>query len=362
MTTNTSERDLDIAEFKNIVDISAKAVTERIRSIEDEIVHMKDGAFAGRMMRSGQPVGFAAQASKAISEHLEQFDKHGTLRVEVKAATDLITTLQVGNTQNIGIGAPSGTSIGIQNALISHQMIGASSVEYSRYTGQQGLVGVQANEGDLKSALRGDWELINQPSVTLAGYTQLSRQALHSSDQLKAAINSLMATSLASSIDSLLWNGSAGLFAGLSTLATTYISPVSVLLPDAIAEAIATMQLVGANPTHVCISPSTWAAVITAKTSGSGEYLSGGYLGAPAPFIHGLPVILSNSVPYLEALLIDNTGVEIAVTQNPIIESSYVADGFIRNQATLLLDFQAAPIFKNVNAALIVVTAGETSV
>lgn len=306
--------------------------------------------------------GFAANAAKSIGENLEQLDKHGSLRLEVKAANDLITTGEVGNTTNIGLGAPTvALPIGLQFAVRNLQSIGATSIEYSRYQGYEGAAAVQAAEGDTKAAVRGEWLLVNQSSITVAGYSNVSRQALHDSNQLRGAIQSVMGMSLNRAVDSLLWNGSGSLFDGFGTLADLHHSTTFDVLVDAVAEGIAAVQAAGSNPTAVVVSPTTWVSITTAKATGSGDYLTGSYLGNAQMTMHGLPVVLSLSVPNNRAVLVDANAVELVITQNPMIEANYVNDGFIRNQATLLIETRVAPVIKANAAVTYVVPDGESA-
>lgn len=353
----------EIQEFKQLVEDSSTALGERLSRLDAEIKDIKldserRSAMAGYPVEYGKGRSFADRATQTINKSIEQLDRHGSLRVEVKAAGDLITTANVANTQNVGMGAPSAMPIGLQFAGRAIESIGATSVEYSRYLGTEGAAGVQASEGATKAAVRGNWLLVNQPSITVAGYSNVSRQALHDTAQLNGAISNVMSNSLNKAVDDLLWSGSSGLFAGYVDLATTHQSTVFDVLVDAVAEGIAVMQEAGSNPTAVAVSPTTWVSITTAKASGSGEYLTGAYLGAPTKTMHGLPVILSLSVPNDRAVLIDANSVELVVTQNPVIEANYVNDGFIKNQAVLLIETRVAPVIKASAAVLYVMPEG----
>lgn len=357
------ENSKEIQEFKQLVEESSEALKERFARMDSEIKDMRldserRSAMAGYPVEYGKGRSFADRATQTINKSIEQLDRHGSLRVEVKAAGDLITTANVGNTQNVGMGAPSAMPIGLQFAGRAIESIGATSIEYSRYLGTEGAAGVQASEGATKAAVRGNWLLVNQPSITVAGYSNVSRQALHDTAQLNGAIANVMNNSLNKAVDDLLWSGSSGLFAGYVDLATTHQSTVFDVLVDAVAEGIAVMQEAGSNPTAVAVSPTTWVSITTAKASGSGEYLTGAYLGAPTKTMHGLPVILSLSVPNDRAVLIDANSVELVVTQNPVIEANYVNDGFIKNQAVLLIETRVAPVIKASAAVLYVMPEG----
>ena len=357
--------DTQIEAFKTAIAQSGQEVAAKIKQLDDKIENAITELAQRSVGFSSMPgdssgKGFAANAAKAIEEHVPHLDKHGSLRLEVKAAADLVTTLQTGNTQNVGLGAPVGVPMGLQYACRSMELIGASSIEYSRFTGIEGAAGVQLAEGDVKAALRGQWTLINQPSITVAGYSNVSRQALHDGTQLRAAIQSVMGMSLNRTIDTMLWSGSVGLFDGFYSLANVHMSSEFVGLPDAVAEAIAAVQEAGCNPTHVVLSPTSWVNITVAKAAGSGEYLTGSYLGMVQPMLHGLPVVLSLSVPNGRAVLVDSNNVEVAVTQNPTVEIGYVSDQFIRNTATLLIETRIAPVIKASAGVTLVVPVGES--
>lgn len=359
------QNETEIQQFKQLVEDSSEALKERFARIDAEIRDMKldserRAAMGGHPVEYGTGRTFASRATETINKSMDHLDRHGSLRVEVKAAGDLITTANVGNTRNVGLGSPSAMPIGLQFAGRAIESIGATSVEYSRYLGTEGDAGVQATEGGTKSALRGNWLLVNQPSITVAGYSNVSRQALHDTAQLNGAISNVMSNSLNKAVDDLLWSGSSGLFAGYVDLATTHQSEVFDVLVDAVAEGIAVMQEAGSNPTAVAVSPTTWVSITTAKASGSGEYLTGAYLGAPTMMMHGLPVVLSLSVPNDRAVLVDANAVELVVTQNPVIEVGYKNDDFIKNQAVLLIETRVAPVIKASAALLYVMPEGAT--
>lgn len=345
-------------EIKQALDAFQSTFADKLKQHDAAITELAQKAATGFRGEPSVATSTAALASKIVGENIEQLDKHGSLRLEVKAAADLVTTGQVGNTQNVGLVGPTPMPMGLQMAMPSRIAIGASSIEYSRFEGTEGAAGVQAAEGDSKAAVRGDWLLVNQQSITVAGHSLVSRQAIHDSFQLQGAINAVLQRSISNVVDSMLWNGSGALFEGFASLADLHHSTVFDALPDAISEGVAAVQANGFNPTAVVLNPTTWVDVVTAKADGSGEYLSGNYLGATEQTLRGLPVVLSLAVPAGRAVLIDANAVELVITQNPILEIGYVNDGFIRNQATLLLETRVAPVLKANAAVTYVVPAG----
>lgn len=306
----------------------------------------------------GKATGFAAEAAKAVGENLEQLNRHSNLRLEVKAAGDLIGTVQVGNTMNIGMGGVNVAPVGLQYAIPVVQRIGVSSIEYSRYTATEGAAALQAAEGDTKASVRGNWLLVNQASATLAGISLVSRQAIHDNQMLQSAINGVLSRSLNTAVDSFIWNGAVGTFDGLSALCDVHASDTFTELPDAISEGIAEVQTAGGNPSAVVMHPSTWVAVVTARGTSNDAYLSGNYLGDTAMTLRGLPVTLSLSVPLHKAVLIDGSALEVAVTQQPVLEVGYSNDDFVKNQARMLLETRIAVAVKAHYGATLVVPDG----
>lgn len=355
----------EIEAFKSVIHDSGKAINERIKSLENrlegaiiDISQQLDGRTMAGSMGVSKATGFAAEAAKAVGENLEQLNRHSNLRLEVKAAGDLIGTAQVGNTMNIGMGGVNAAPVGLQYAIPVVQRIGVSSIEYSRYTATEGAVALQAAEGDTKASVRGNWLLVNQPSATLAGISLVSRQAIHDNQMLQSAINGVLNRSLNTAVDSFIWNGAVGTFDGLSALCDVHASDTFAELPDAISEGIAEVQTAGGNPSAVVMHPSTWVAVVTARGTSNDAYLSGNYLGNAPMSLRGLPVTLSLSVPLHKAVLIDGSALEIAVTQQPVLEVGYSADDFVKNQARMLLETRIAVAVKAHYAATLVVPDG----
>lgn len=296
-------------------------------------------------------------AVKEFNANKDIFEKSKNVRLELKAATDPVTTgdARIVQTGEMGM-AGSAAPLGLQNALVSRQAIGVSALEYSRYKGIEGAAGVQAAEGDAKSPVRPDWELVSETAKTIAGYTVLSRQAVADQIMLRNAVNVSLARSIADKLDYVLWNGVAGGFAGYKTLATTHQSATFTILPDAISESVALMQVAGYAPDCVALHPTTWTDILTARGTSNDQYFSGNYLGVQEMSLRGLRVVISASVPVGEALLLDSTQSELLIVQYPSLELGYSGDQFTRNLITALLETRVIPVFKASGSAIIVKT------
>lgn len=151
-------------------------------------------------------------------------------------------------------------------------------------------------------------------------------------------------------------------FDGLISLADTFTSTTYTALADAISEAVANMQTAGFQPDVVVLSPSDWLAVQVLTASGSGEYLSGSYLGALPQALRGLRVVLSPTVttglspaPTTgRALLMDSAHIDLRVVEDFSVEVGYVNTDFTNNVVTLLGELRVIPVFRCEGAAVLV--------
>lgn len=303
-----------------------------------------------------QTKSIGLQIAEGFTANADLFSKTRSVRLEVKAATDPITTTNGRTVATGGVGAIIGGMIGIHNAMPMRGAQG-SSVEYSRLTTQEGAAAVQAAEGDKKAAVRPVHELINQPAITVAGYTKMSKQSLTDSQELANAVNLTLARSVNTALDAVLASGTATVFVGgLNALATEANSAVYTELPDAISEAMAAMQTAGFNPDTVVLSPAEWLAIVVAKSGGDGQYYAPqAYLGQVPMFLRGLRVVLSPSIAAGRAMVLDSTHTELLTVDNFAVEIGYEDDDFTRNLAVLRGEMRVIPVFRTVGAARIVV-------
>lgn len=289
----------------------------------------------------------------AFDSNRELFEKTRSVRLEIKAAGDSITTSSGRNIVTGGVGAVAGGVLGLQNALPSRPSPNTSATEYSRYTGQQGAAAVQAAEGDVKAAVRPDHALIVQSAVTIAGYAKMSRQALSDSSELKRSVDVTLSRSVGTALDAALVNGAVGFAGGYKTLATAYTSLLYTALVDAISEGVAAMQTAGFNPDVVAVSPADWLAITVMKDT-TGQYLSGAYLGAMPSEMRGLRVVLSPSVDAGKALLMDTTHSELMVANDLSIEVAYAGDDFTKNLVTILGELRVIPTYRTIGSARLI--------
>jgi len=306
-----------------------------------------DGYFVGEHKSGGSSLG--DNFIKAFEDNRELFQKTRSVRLEIKAAGDAITTSSGRTIVSGGVGAPGANMLGLQNALTVLPASGTSAVEYSRYTGQQGAAAVQGGEGAAKAAVRPDHTLITQVAVTVAGFSKMSRQAMNDSAELRRSVDTTLTRSVNAALDVMLTTGGTGFAGGLAGLSTAYTSLVYTALVDAISEGVATMQTEGFNPDVVAVSPADWLAITVMKDT-IGQYLSGAYLGAMPSEMRGLRVVLSPTVATGKGLLIDSAHCELKIVDAFSVEVGHVGDDFTNNLVTLLGEMRCIPVFRTVGA------------
>lgn len=323
--------------------------------LESALTELGQNATGMKSMPGGTADTLGAQVAAKFEENRELFGKTKSLRLEVKAAGDAVTTSSGRSIIAGGVGAIQGGIIGLQNAMPSRRAPNTSSVEYSRFTGTQGAAAVQAGEGAGKAAIRPDHTIITQSSLTVAGYTKMSRQALSDSEELKRAVNITLMRSVGSALDAALFDGNiTPAWAGFGALATGFSTSTYPALVDSISAAAADMQGDGFVPDVVCMSPAAWLGICTATGTLNDHYLSGSYLGAIEPNLRGLRVVLSPSVTAGSAMVLDSSHCELIVADGFSIEVGYSGDDFTKNLVTVLGELRVIPIFRTAGSALLV--------
>lgn len=299
----------------------------------------------------GESIG--AQVVKQFKDNAEIFSKTKSLRLEIKAATDAITTSSGRAIQSGGVGFVTGGVLGLQNALPTRS-VHVTALEYSRFIGTQGAAGVQSAEGAEKAAVRPDHSLIVQNALTIAGFAKMSRQALSDSEELRRAVEVTLARSVATAMDAALVDGCAGFAGGFTALATASTSLVYVDLVDAISEGASVMQTAGFSPNVVALNPADWLSIAVAKSDLDGHYLSGSYLGSVEMNLRGLRVVLSPSIAAGKAMVMDSSHSELLVVDNFTVEIGFTGDDFVKNLAVLLGEMRVLPVHRTLGSMRLV--------
>lgn len=330
---------------------SFEKINSTQREHADRLLSIEQKSGAG-MLESIETKGHSL-GSKVLGEvkkNAEYLSKTNRLRLEIKAAGDVTTTSTARSVVSGGVGAPVGMPLGSQFGIPTRVIGAVSAYEYSRYTGIEGAAAKQSAEGAAKAAVRPTFSLINQPAITIAGYSKVSKQALNDSAELVRAIDVTLRRSINTALDSELNSGAWG---GLLTLATAYTSLVYTSLADAASEAVASMQEAGFNPDTVIVRPADWLSVTVAKSS-TGEYLSGSYLSSLPEGLRGLKVVLSPTVTAGKVLVVDSSQLELLIVEDLTVEIGTDGDDFTKNVRTILGEMRVIPTFRAVGAARLI--------
>ncbi len=301
-------------------------------------------------------VSLGDQFVKSFGENADMFSKTKSLRLELKAAGDPITTTSGRSILVGGSKPPNGNLIGIQYGLPQRSTPAVTAFEYSRYTGVQGAAAVQLIEGDAKAAVRPDHGIITQTAITVAGFSKISKQAMNDMAELKAAIDITLMRSVNTVMDATLCAGTTAFTGGFLGLATAFTSATYQRLVDATSEGVAFMQTAGFTPDVVVMSPNDWLGIQVAQST-TGEYLSGSYLSLPGENLRGLRVVLSPGMTAGKSLIIDSQFLELLIVDGFTVEAGFVDADFTKNLVTLLGETRVIPTFRSVGAARLITKA-----
>lgn len=344
-----------------ITTTSAKTATELQRLTTDQrelaerLVTLEQRR--GMQQEAGEGAGRATLGDcvwTELEKNAELLAKTRSIRFEVKAAADPITTA---NGRNIVVGlfgGPGPNTLGLQLALRTVPVFGVTALEYSRYTGKEGAAAQQAAEGDSKAYVRPTHTLVTQKALTIAGLTKISAQALADRAELAAVVNNVLRREVDIALDVALTNGATDFTGGFEALATAYTSLVYTAMVDAISEGVSTMQTAGFAPDVVALNPADWLAVTVAKGTANDHYLSGAYLSAMPMEMRGLRVVLSASVDAGKALLMDSQHCELRLSNTFGVEVAYSGDDFERNLMTVRGEMRVVPVFRSTGAARLI--------
>lgn len=343
---------------QNLNGIDEKITAYRAKQAEmaDEILQLKQRGAMNGIGFTPEQNSAGAQVAKQLSENAELLAKTKSLRLEIKAASDVVTTASGRNLVAGPVGAPTdGMVLGVQNGLRIVPASGASAVEYFRLTTVEGAAGVQAGEGAVKPAVRPGHTAIVQPALTVAGWTSMSRQALSDSNELRNAVDVTLKREIGKALDTLLMDGNVTpAFDGLLTLATAVTSATYTKLWDAASEAQANMAVAGYLADTVVLSPTDWLGAQVAVNATTGDYFSGSYLGPLPESLRGMKVIISPEMTAGKILVLDSQQIELRVVDEMSVEVNYVNDDFIKNKATILAELRVIPVYRSVGAARLV--------
>lgn len=296
---------------------------------------------------------FGDRVVAGFKPHAEMFKHTGNVSFQIMAAaTDPVTTAEVGTHINLPPAAPGAVVVGAQAVIPSRTVPSATSLVYPRYTSVSNAAGIQT-EGSAKTAVKAAFTLITMAAATVAAYSKLTTQALDDSSELRTIADGVLRRAIGLALDIALVDG-VGTFTGFEAIAGAVTSLVYTGIADAVSEEVANMQVAGFSPNAVVLNPATWLAAVTAKGTANDHYLSGNYLGPLPMAIRGLPVGLSPSVAAGKALVLDTAFCEYLLSNDLRITLGLDADDFTKNLVTVRAELRVIPVYRCVGAARLV--------
>jgi len=327
-------------------------IQARLQAVEQIVVN-GNGNFS--------PSGTSGAGNRVSAEVVEEFKEsaafasltewnHGTARVKVSSSVraivndgkgDSSTGVIPSNPERSGIYGPAARPLTLLEILPSRPTL-KDSVEHVRLH-VDGDVAIQAKEGDEKSQMDFDGELVKAPIVTIAGHTTASRQVLSDHDALQAQIDLVIRNKLLAKLEDRIINGDGeDDIEGLLSLSTLMVPAIGVTPADLLGEAVTRMQQGGYQPSAIILNPSDWFAISITKTEQEGSYLFGSPV-APVPLVlWRVPVILTPSMPVGTSLVIDTQHITVLDREVPsVMLSNSHKDYFTRNLVAILGELRA---------------------
>jgi HK97 family phage major capsid protein len=221
----------------------------------------------------------------------------------------------------------------------------------------------QTAEGAEKPESSMDFDLVEQPVITLATHIGASRQVLSDAPILRAYIERRLMHFVARALDQqlLTGDGTPGNLSGMLNAGnfTAYAPATGDNQLDSLRNAIAGIQIADYSPSAIVLNPADWRDIELLKDSTDDRYLlaEGGasryVAGGMDAQLWGLPVIPSNAMPAGEFLVGDFQSAAIFWDRQSVtVEAGFIQDDFIRNRVRMLCELRCA-LTVNIPAALV---------
>lgn len=237
--------------------------------------------------------------------------------------------------------------------------VSASAFEFNQLTGAFAYASdYQAAQGDTKAEQGFPTTLVSAPIVTIAAIANLSEQVLQDAPALRQQAGTILTYGARKKLAWEVVRGTgAGKIQGLLTVGTAFVPTGTPSNVDAISQAIAALRNAGFEPSAVLVNPADWGAIITSKSSGSGEYMSGSYDMPATPNVWGVRAIVTAAVPAGKAVVFDPMMTTLLDRMQPQLMVGYSGDGFSKNLLTLRAELRAGfAVFAPTSVAVITLT------
>ena len=342
-------KSLDKIEAKHSAISTQQAeLADRLLQLEQRgaISHSDDGNTKGTSM--------GAEFARQLGEHRETFERTRTISLQVDTKA-MVTAATVGARQSMG--ATPGGDLGLAHlasVLPGKRMQGIQALTYARRGGRtEGFLAKPQNgEGAAKQEITPTYTSVTQNQITIAGYANVTEQALRSDAELASAIDLFLTSDVMDGASRVLTSGSTATgatFEGFQALATALNLPGGVSRPieAVIAYAALHMRAGGYMPTVAVVNSSDWGEAVIRQGSDL-QWMNGSPFTLPQMTVAGLRIAFSADIPDGKALLIDERYAGWGVSDTMRVDAAYVNDGFIKNIITLRGEMGLIPFMRDI--------------
>jgi len=346
----TDAVDTGLAEIKSHTD-------RRFASLQGQITELaqKSASAVPGLMGSTSTGSGLARALVDCPELKAWIGGEGRLANRVKLTFDLVaerknTTVNSGNTMAAFDREPGIVPLATRRRWLWEYLVnGAMSgpaVEYLTEDGNVRVAGVQPAEGQQKPESDFTYALKTAPAVTVAHFTQASRQVLADQPVLQQFLRERLMNGVWLKLEDMMLNGdgTAGTFEGILSPGnfTAYTPAASTAPVDQIRRAISVLHQADYSPTTIVLSHADWAA-IELKRNTDGHFDFADPRVAQSPQLWGLPVHATNSIPAGKFIVMDGGAATLwARSQAEVLVGEQHASNFTANVITLLCEARFA--------------------
>jgi len=232
--------------------------------------------------------------------------------------------------------------------LIPSAPMDGRSIEYSQEVGSSLDTAATVADGALKPQHTADFDDAEAVARTIAHWTKVNKVALADQPQLENVIRGRLSYGVLRRLEAQVLSGDGTGENLTGILNTAGIGGVAYdaaeLAADQALEGLVAVLLADALPNFIALNPRDWADMLKGKSTGSGEYFSGGPFVSTAEALWGVTAVPATGIPQGTALVGDATrGATIFIREGVnVIASDSDQDDFVRNRLTLLGEMRAA--------------------
>lgn len=302
-----------------VVDLAQKNAGVSFSSMQPQ----RSKGIATMIESSGQLDGLRNRSAKSVQIPMDGVSVKAL--VNDSAATH--TQFDTGAQRYDGIANSPMRKLSLLDAMQSLP-VSAGTFEFNQLTAAySNSAAEQVNQGDKKAVQVTTSALKTVTIKTVAVTEPVSEQVLADSPALSQFLHNRMMYNVSAKLEGLIATE-------LVSEATAFTQTLNAATPDAISEAIAELDTKGWNASIIVMSPATWSALRTERSTLDGQYIAGSWAAPTAPSVFGVPVITSPTMADTTVLVLDSSQVIFLDRQQAAFAFGYSADGFERNLLT----------------------------